>query len=496
MKRKEIKQKAKKCLTKNYIKCFVTSIFISILIGSLTFTPLFPRTISFINSHINISNNSSIVLEFVEDFYNTDLHLDEYKPTRGILAGIFNNITASKSFVFGLLNSLNQFIFHDHLMASVIILLGAILSFGYWFFIRNVLIVGEKRFFLENVYHPKTTFNRTLLPYKVKKAFNVALGMFRKSFFELLWAFTIIGGFIKHYAYLLIPYILAENPDIKPKEAMELSEKIMQNHKLELFKFDLSFIGWHILNLFTFNLLNIFFIMPYQKCCLANIYLNYKKEHSIALLNDTYLEIPSAKYPSDKFLYKEAESRKWLTTDYQKDYSLTSYILLFFSTAIIGCIWETSFHLFRYGSFVKRGVLNGPWLPIYGWGLIALLFILKKYRDKPVATFLLSMIICGLIEYFTSCYLEYFKHARWWDYDGYFLNIHGRVCLEGLLAFGIAGCAFIYFGAPLLDNLFSKINKKIKTILCIVLILSYVGDSIYSINHPNMGVGVNTSVPS
>lgn len=493
---KTIKHNAKANLKKNYLQCFAVSFFIAILVGSFYFTPILPKTISLINNHINISNNSSVTIEFIEKI--TGKNLTNYKPTRGILAGIFNNITASKSFMFGILNSINQFFFNNHIVESVIILIGAIISFAYWLFIRNVLIVGENRFFLENIYHKKTSFNRILLPYKVKKTRKVSIAMLRKSFFEVLWYFTIIGGFIKHYSYYLVPYILAENPGIKGKEAMNLSIKMMKGHKLELFKFDLSFIGWYILDLLSFNLLSIFFIQPYKKCCLANIYLKYKQIaianniENIELLNDEYLLVPSDKYPHDKFTYKEAESRKWLTTNFNKKYSLTSYILLFFATAIIGCIWETSFHLFRYGSFVKRGVLNGPWLPIYGWGLISLLFFLRKERNHPFKTFLFSIVICGLIEYSTSWYLETFKHARWWDYDGYFLNIHGRVCLEGLLAFGIAGTAFIYFAAPLLDNLFSKINPKIKVMICIILSLLYITDSIYSVKHPNTGLGVNT----
>ena len=250
----EIKKKAKKNFKKNYLQCIVVSFFVAILIGNINFTPISEKAINYFQSSLNLSLNYNITTEFIEKTINIDLPFNNYKPTRGFLATLFNNITASKSFVFGFLNSLNQFLFHNHLVEGSLILSGAFLSFIMWFFIHNVFVVGEKRFFLENINHPKTTFNRTLLPYKVKRTRNVSLGIFRKSLYELLYAFTIIGWFIKHYAYAMIPFILAENPDIKPKEAMSLSENMMNGKKLALFKFDLSLLGWFILDLFTFQI--------------------------------------------------------------------------------------------------------------------------------------------------------------------------------------------------------------------------------------------------
>ena len=60
---------------------------------------------------------------------------------------------------------------------------------------------------------------------------------------------------------------------------------------------------------------------------------------------------------------------------------------------------------------------------------------------------------------------------KWWDYTGYILNIKGRVCIEGLITFGLGGCAFTYIFAPLIDNLFKKISPNIKKTLCIILML-------------------------
>ena len=44
--------------------------------------------------------------------------------------------------------------------------------------------------------------------------------------------------------YYLVPYIVAENPDINPREAIQLSKMMMYGHKLECFKLEMSFFGW------------------------------------------------------------------------------------------------------------------------------------------------------------------------------------------------------------------------------------------------------------
>ncbi len=492
---KYLKNESKKALKNNYWHIVAVIFFMSIMIGSISFSGIKYNHIPVVNTI-----NYDITKETLESISNTKFNFLSYKPTKGILANIFNNITSSGSFIFGMLNSFNQLIFHERIWASFIILLGAVLTFLYWLFIRNVLLVGEARFFLENMNHKKTNFKRILLPFKIKKIKNITFTMMIKTLLEWFWCITIFGGIVKHYAYYLVPYIISENPEIKPKDAIRLSEDMMRNHKLELFKLDLSFILWNIVDLFCFNLLNIIFISPYKKCCIAKFYsylrVLAKKNnvHNSNLLCDEYLYQQCDIYPKEKFLYEERQKKSWINIDYNKNYTLTSIILMFFASSSIGWIWETLFHLFRFGTFVNRGALHGPWLPIYGWGAIVLLIILKRVRNKPLVTFVLAMIICGLIEYGTGWYLETLKNARWWDYDGYFLNIHGRICLEGLITFGIGGCAFIYYIAPLLDSILSKINNHIKIILCIILSLLYISDQLYSNKHPNKGIGVNQNL--
>lgn len=82
----------------------------------------------------------------------------------------------------------------------------------------------------------------------------------------------------------------------------------------------------------------------------------------------------------------------------------------------------------------------------------------------------------------------------WWDYTGFFLNINGRVCLEGLMLFGICGVAVTYVVAPVIANVLDKIDKNIKMFLCVGLVLLIAGDFYISGKNPNIGEGVTTEV--
>lgn len=89
-----------------------------------------------------------------------------------------------------------------------------------------------------------------------------------------------------------------------------------------------------------------------------------------------------------------------------RNYSIPSLILIFFCMSFIGWFWEVSSHVVLYHSFANRGVLHGPWLPIYGVGGLLILMLLKKFREKPVVEFLLAVLLCGVVEYFTGLVLE------------------------------------------------------------------------------------------
>lgn len=143
------------------------------------------------------------------------------------------------------------------------------------------------------------------------------------------------------------------------------------------------------------------------------------------------------------------------------------------------------------GVFVNRGVLQGPWLPIYGSGSLLILTLLYRFRRHPGINFLMIVLLCGIVEYTSSWYLQVAHNGmKWWDYSGYFLNLNGRVSGEGLLVFGLGGLAVVYLVAPVLDALISRIPRKNIIALCLVLLSVFSVDQVYSSKNPNIGEGI------
>ena len=88
------------------------------------------------------------------------------------------------------------------------------------------------------------------------------------------------------------------------------------------------------------------------------------------------------------------------------------YFLLFMSYAFLGWCMEVICKLFQYKRFINRGFLIGPYCPIYGWGALAITILLKRYTYDVIVLFVMSVIICSFIEYFTSYFMEKKFHAR------------------------------------------------------------------------------------
>lgn len=200
-------------------------------------------------------------------------------------------------------------------------------------------------------------------------------------------------------------------------------------------------------------------------------------------------------YPDRLFSIKMVYTNEKLeNTHYLRHYSLLSLIAIFFIICFGGWIWEVALNLVTNGTLVNRGVLHGPWLPIYGTGGVMILILLYRFRRNPALFIILTIILCGFVEYGTGTYLELTKGIKWWDYTGYFINISGRICAEGLLVFALGGVAITYVIAPRIDNLIRKVDKKILKIICIILLIIFAFDLVYSGKHPNTGEGVTNEM--
>ncbi len=96
------------------------------------------------------------------------------------------------------------------------------------------------------------------------------------AFFIFLWSMLFcIPGIVKTYAYSMAPYVLAENPNMKAREALKVSKRITKGHKWELFVLQLSFFWWHLLGAITFGLAYIY-VIPYMNATMVNFYNEIK----------------------------------------------------------------------------------------------------------------------------------------------------------------------------------------------------------------------------
>ena len=97
--------------------------------------------------------------------------------------------------------------------------------------------------------------------------------MFFRDLFTFLWTLLfIIPGIIKSYEYKMVPYLLAEYPDMDRKEVFARSRDMMYGQKWNTFVLDLSFIPWNILSTITFGLVGLFYVSPYQDATYAELY--------------------------------------------------------------------------------------------------------------------------------------------------------------------------------------------------------------------------------
>jgi len=134
------------------------------------------------------------------------------------------------------------------------------------------LEIGATRYFVQTAQY-KTEFTSFSFPFKKGNTASIVKTMFVKDILIFLWSLLlIIPGIIKGYAYRMVPYILADNPNIGVNRALELSNKMTYGHKFEMFVLDLSFIGWYFLGLLACGI-GIIFVYPYQYATNTQLYL-------------------------------------------------------------------------------------------------------------------------------------------------------------------------------------------------------------------------------
>lgn len=159
---------------------------------------------------------------------------------------------------------------------------------------------------------------------------------------------------------------------------------------------------------------------------------------------------------------------------------IENYISLFFIYSFLGWLMESVSDTIKKKKFVNRGFLIGPYCPIYGAGVLLITILLRKYNNDIWITFFMSLLICGTLEYLTSYVMEKLFNARWWDYSQRKFNINGRICLETLIPFGIAGTFIIYIANPFFLKYINMIPDMVMHVLTGAFVMIYIIDMILS----------------
>lgn len=145
-------------------------------------------------------------------------------------------------------------------------------------FVGNLLKMGGYRFFILNQ-TAQPGIGTLLDGFRSGHYVNIVLTMFLRDLFTALWSLLlVVPGIVKHYEYLMVSYIIAENPAMDYKEAFQISKQMMDGEKMEAFIMDLSFLGWYLLSAVTCGLLAIFYVNPYVQASFAEMYTFNKQK--------------------------------------------------------------------------------------------------------------------------------------------------------------------------------------------------------------------------
>ena len=162
-------------------------------------------------------------------------------------------------------------------------------------------------------------------------------------------------------------------------------------------------------------------------------------------------------------------------------FQLITYFVVY---SFLGWVFESTVRTICEKKLINTGFLIGPFCPIYGFGAILIILVLKKFKGKKFKEFLISMLIFSVFEYAVSWIFEMVFHLRWWDYSNDIGNINGRISIAYSVAWGIIGLTFNEKIHPIIENKLdkakNKISYEIQKIIVIILPISMLADFILS----------------
>ena len=259
--RAELKGRAKAAFKKNYWKSVLVSLVLMILFSGSGSSSTGGRNL--------VDDTTSNIIEgdsFFDDDYDDSLYYDDGT----LVENEDDSLGVTDILSLGFLGALGF---------GLIVLFAAVAA-GVKIFICNPIEVGGCRFFIDNAYENP---GAGTLFYAFQSGYygKMVLTLFLRNLFIVLWSFLlIIPGIVKAYEYRMVPYLLADNPEMSRQDAFQISKEMMNGDKMNAFILDLSFIGWDILSALTFGLVGVFYVNPYENATNAELYLELKRNYS------------------------------------------------------------------------------------------------------------------------------------------------------------------------------------------------------------------------
>jgi uncharacterized membrane protein len=172
------------------------------------------------------------------------------------------------------------------------------------------------------------------------------------------------------------------------------------------------------------------------------------------------------------------------------------FLCYFIIYSFFGWCVETAFASAKSGTFVKSGLMYGPFSPIYGFGAIILIITLKPFKNNLALFFLSTMIITSALEYSTSFILETIFKIKIWDYSNELLNLNGRICVKFSIFWGVFAIIIIYLVHPHIQNFVLKLPgtcikaASLFIILYFFIDLTVLASSLHGIKQKFQGINI------
>jgi uncharacterized membrane protein len=238
--RSELKARAKEVLRGSYWKAFLVSLLLAIVTGS------------------GLGSNN----------FSWNSKGDQASsPSMG----------GTRSTVEDALNSVGPDLWWIAAVVAAVGLIVLLIAIAFHVFLSNPLEVGARQYF-KRAAEQEVNMNYLGFAFDKTRYMNIVIAMLWRGVLNFLWfLLLIIPGFVKLYAYSMVPYILSDNPNIGYRRAVTLSKEMTKGHKLRMLVLDLSFIGWYLLGMLLF-FVGVLFVLPYINATQAELYLVLRQQ--------------------------------------------------------------------------------------------------------------------------------------------------------------------------------------------------------------------------